>query len=207
MNPNEVPTKGNLMRAKSSLALSRQGYELMDKKKNILIRELSAHIESARRIQKEIDISYREAYAALRKANIQMGITQVAMIADTLPIDDSVSVKTRSVMGTEIPLVRDEAGEDMRPGYAFYRTRDSLDEARRAFCRVRSLTVELAQVECTARRLALGIQKTLKRANALQNITIPHAEELVRSISDALEEKEREEFTRLKVIKRRKNAQ
>ena len=39
MDPNEVPTKGNLIRARNSLALSRQGYELMDKKRNILIRE------------------------------------------------------------------------------------------------------------------------------------------------------------------------
>ena len=40
MDPNTFPTKGNLILAKNSLALSRQGYELMDKKRNILIREI-----------------------------------------------------------------------------------------------------------------------------------------------------------------------
>ena len=59
-------------------------------------------------------------------------------------------------------------------------------------------------VENSAYRLANSIKKTQKRANALKNITIPHYQELSKSISDALEEKEREEFTRLKVIKRNK---
>ena len=57
-------------------------------------------------------------------------------------------------------------------------------------------------VENAAYRLAINIKKTQKRANALKNITIPKYEELTKSISNALEEKEREEFTRLKVIKR-----
>lgn len=209
MNPNEVPTKGNLMRAKNALALSRQGYELMDKKRNILIRELSGHIEEARQIQGTIDQAYREAYAALQKASLQMGMGNVQLLARTIPLDTSVEIKTRSIMGTEIPLVRAGANAEgapgtLRPVYAFYRTRDSLDAARTAFERVKALTLRLAQVEITARRLAQNIQKTQKRANALKNITIPRTEELVRSITAALEEKEREEFTRLKVIKRQK---
>ena len=194
------------MRAKNSLALSRQGYELMDKKRNILIRELSSHIEEARRIQSSIDAAYREAYAALQKASVQMGMGSIQLIAKTIPLDDSVEIKTRSIMGTEIPLVRANASEHLKPVYAFYRTRDSLDAARQAFEKVKKLTLELSQVEITAHRLAENIQKTQKRANALKNITIPRSEELVRSISAALEEKEREEFTRLKVIKRQKEA-
>ena len=107
-------------------------------------------------------------------------------------------------MGTEIPLVRDESptSTDVKPAYAFYRSRDALDEARRMFLKVRSLTLSLAQYEITAHRLAADIQRTQKRANALKNITIPYYETLVKAISASLEEKEREEFTRMKVIKR-----
>lgn len=204
MDPNEVPTKGNLMRARNSLKLARQGYDLMDKKRNILIRELTAYTEEAREIQEVINETYRKAYASLQKANMQMGIENVQTIAETLPVDMSIEVKTRSVMGTEIPLVRYDAEQNLRPAYAFFRTRDSLDEARAAFARVKDLTVRLAQVETAAYRLAANIQKTQKRANALKNITIPHYEELAKTIGAALEEKEREEFTRLKVIKRMK---
>ena len=204
MDPNEVPTKGNLMRARNSLKLARQGYDLMDKKRNILIRELTAYTEEAREIQEVINETYRKAYASLQKANMQMGIENVQTIAETLPVDMSIEVKTRSVMGTEIPLVRYDAEQNLRPAYAFFRTRDSLDEARAAFARVKDLTVRLAQVETAAYRLAANIQKTQKRANALKNITIPYYEELAKTIGAALEEKEREEFTRLKVIKKQK---
>ena len=204
MDPNEVPTKGNLMRARNSLKLAQQGYDLMDKKRNILIRELTVYTEEAREIQGVIDETYRKAYASLQKANMQMGIENVQMIAETLPVDMSIEVKTRSVMGTEIPLVRYDKEQNLRPAYAFFRTRDSLDEARAAFARVKDLTVRLAQVETAAYRLAANIQKTQKRANALKNITIPYYEELSKTIGAALEEKEREEFTRLKVIKKQK---
>lgn len=80
----------------------------------------------------------------------------------------------------------------------------SLDEACEKFQKVKELTIRLAQVETSAYRLAYNIKKTQKRANALQNITIPKYQSLVKSIQGALEEKEREEFTRLKVIKRMK---
>ena len=50
-------------------------------------------------------------------------------------------------------------------------------------------------------RLATAIKKAQRRANALQNILIPRYENMVKYIVDSLEEKEREEFSRLKVIK------
>lgn len=104
-------------------------------------------------------------------------------------------------MGVEIPLVEsDPSGQN--PTYAFYTTKESLDKARIAFEKVKALTIRLSMVENSAYRLAVAIKKTQKRANALKNITIPHYVQLSKDISDALEEKEREEFTRLKVIKR-----
>ena len=88
--------------------------------------------------------------------------------------------------------------------YAFSTTKESIDIAREAFRKVKDLTIKLSMVENAAYRLASNIKKTQKRANALQNITIPMYSNLVYSITNALEEKEREEFTRLKVIKRMK---
>ena len=81
----------------------------------------------------------------------------------------------------------------------------SVDAARESFLKVKELTVRLSMVENSAYRLAMNIRKTQKRANALKNITIPSYTILVKDISNALEEKEREEFTRLKVIKRNMN--
>ncbi len=200
MNPNTFPTKGNLILAKNSLALASQGYELMDKKRNILLRELMALIDQAREIQSEIDTTYTEAYKALQLANIQLGIHFVEEMAASVPVENSIRIKTRSIMGTEIPLVQHEP-EPMKLSYDYYSTRESLDEARLHFERVKDLTIKLSMIENSAYRLAASIRKTQKRANALKNITIPTYQALVADITNALEEKDREEFTRLKVIK------
>ncbi len=203
MNLNTFPTKGNLIIMKNSLRLAKQGYELMDKKRNILISELTSLIDEAKDIQSEIDMTFTRAYQALQEANIEMGIDYVQEIAEAMSIEDSIVIKTRSVMGTEIPLAQMNNAE-LKPTFAYYSTRDSLDEARVAFDKVKKLTVRLSSVENSAYRLATNIKKTQKRANALQNITIPNYTRLCTDIQAALEEKEREEFTRLKIIKRNK---
>lgn len=201
MDPNTFPTKGNLILAKNSLSLARMGYDLMDKKRNILIREMMDLIDQAKDIQSQIDVTFREAYAALQIANMESGINYIQSISYTVPEEESIRIKTRSIMGVEIPLVEsDPSGQN--PTYAFYTTKESLDKARIAFEKVKDLTIRLSMIENSAYRLAVAIKKTQKRANALKNITIPHYVQLSKDISDALEEKEREEFTRLKVIKR-----
>ena len=201
MNPNTFPTKGNLILAKNSLALARQGYELMDKKRNILIREMMDLIGKAADIQGQIDITFRTAYAALQKANIELGIHFVEEVSHAVPVENSIRIKTRSIMGTEIPLV-EFSEQPSTPTYAYYSTSQALDEAKAAFDKVKQLTIRLSMIENSAYRLATNIKKTQKRANALKNITIPTYEALTKSIQNALEEKEREEFTRLKVIKK-----
>ena len=185
MDPNTFPTKGNLIAAKNSLGLAYMGYGLMDKKRNILIRELMELIDEAKGIQSEIDSTFREAYAALQKANIELGINYVQEIGASVPIDDRVKIKARSIMGTEIPLVQHES-RPLALTYGFYNTTESLDEARYHFEKVKELTIKLSMVENSAYRLANSIKKTQKRANALKNITIPHYEDLSKSISNAL---------------------
>lgn len=204
MDTTAFPTKGNLILAKNSLTLSRQGYELMDRKRNILIRELMQLIDQAKDIQSQIDSTFTQAYRALQKANMEIGISNIQTISFTVPEETSIRIKTRSIMGTEIPLVEYDKDESNRPTYSFYSTKESLDQARCEFLKVKELTIRLSMVENSAYRLAANIKKTQKRANALKNITIPHYEALVKDISNALEEKEREEFTRLKIIKRMK---
>ena len=98
-------TKGNLMAAKNTLRLSKQGYEMLDKKRNILIREMMSLIEEAKTVEKSIKDTFSRAYHALENANIIMGINNVNYYAHTSIIDNSVSINLRSVMGVEIPVV------------------------------------------------------------------------------------------------------
>ncbi len=198
-----VPTKGNLMTFKKSLSLARTGYELLDKKRNILVREMMTLIDRAAEIQDKIDVTYSKAYLALQKANITLGY--IDDLAKTIPIDNSLKLSYRSVMGVEIPIVTiDETAQEQGIFYALGSTNATFDEAYMCFREVKKLTADLAEVENSVYRLADAIKKTQKRANALKNIMIPRFEETVKFIADALEEKDREEFSRLKVIKAQK---
>ena len=196
-----LPTKGNLMAAKRSRALAKTGYELMDRKRNILVREMMTLMEDASRIQREIDQVFQSAYIALAKANIELGLCD--RISEGVEPDHSLDIRWRSVMGVELPHIPDNT-PPLSPTYGFAYTSPAFDQAYIQFAKVKDLTRRMAEVETSIYRLAEAIKKSQKRANALKNITIPHYMQLSKDISDALEEKEREEFTRLKVIKQRK---
>ena len=204
MEERVFPTKGNLLNTQKSLALAQVGYELLDKKRNILIRELMELIETADSIQRDILETYKTAYSALERANIDIGINNVMEVAGSVPPEEGIKVQTRSIMGVEIPRIKFDE-KKLKPTYSFYGSTEALDTAKVAFEKVKELSLRLAEIENSAYRLAHNVKKTQKRANALQNITIPRYEDLTKTISNALEEKEREEFTRLKVIKRRMN--
>lgn len=198
-----VPTKGNLMNTKKSLSLAKNGYELLDKKRNILIREMMTLIEHANAIQQKIDTAYEEAYIALQTANVTNGFCED--ISNSIPVEDTLELDSRSVMGVEIPIL--SVGERPQHDFLHYglrNTNSAVDKVYMKFSEVKYLTVELAEIENSVYRLADAIKKTQKRANALKNIMIPKFEETVKFITDALDEKDREEFSRLKVIKKKK---
>ena len=194
-----VPTKGNLLATKKSLELSRTGFELLDRKRNILIREMMALIDDAKAIRGEIEETYKEAYLALQNANITLGICENA--AKAVPVETGVHITYRSVMGVEIPKVKLHPNP-IKPYYGFQSTNAALDNAYVQFQKVKQLTATLAEIENSVYRLANAIKKTQKRANALKNIIIPRFEADSKFIADALEEKEREDFSRLKIIKK-----
>ena len=197
-----APTKGNLNAAKRSRALADDGYELMDRKRNILIREIMELMDEAEDLQERIDSTFSEAYASMRLAEISMGGSAQSG-ANAVPIDDSFSIRFRSVMGVELPVVSAEPEEPSGPPYGLAFTSSDLDDAYFKFAEVKELIRELAETENCIYRLAYAIKKAQKRANALQNIVIPGLDSEIARISDALEEKEREEFVRLKVVKAR----
>ncbi|MCI2057838.1 MAG: V-type ATP synthase subunit D [Oscillibacter sp.] len=194
-----LPTKGNLMAARRGMALARTGYELMDRKRNILIREMMAMMEDAKLVQSQIDAVFSEAYASLQTANTRNGMCD--RIAESVDVDDSLVIQYRSIMGVELPHIIGVSPAP-RPEYGFSAVSSAVDDCYIKFHRVKDLIRELAEVEISIYRLADAIRKTQKRANALQNVVIPDYEKTIRSITEALEEKEREEFSRLKVIKR-----
>ena len=196
-----VPTKGNLIAMKKSLQLANLGYNLMDQKRNVLIKEMMTLLDDVKLIRDQITSSYQEAYDALQEANISMGL--ITDIVNSTPEDYGISIAYRSVMGVEIPKIAYDK-QPLKMTYDIERSNSKVDYAYNCFYNVKQLTVLLAEVENSVYRLANTIRKTQKRANALRNISIPRFESTIKDISEALEEKEREEFTRQKVIKEMK---
>ncbi len=203
MDINIAPTKANLMSAKGTLDFSKKGYELLDQKRNVLIREMMSLLDKAKDVQSRINLTFREAYDALKTANLTMGISSLVDIADSVPEGSEIEILHKSVMGVEIPKLKYEV-KSAEPFYSFYQTNASMDVAFKRFWEVKYLVLELAEVENSVYKLAIEIKRTQKRANALENIQIPRYQEIVKYIQDALDEKDREDFFRLKVVKKKR---
>ena len=197
-----APTKSNLFKAKSSLELCEKGYELLDKKRTVLIKEMFVFVEKARNVHNEIYKVISEGYAALQKANITLGVKNVEDMSYGIPNDEHFEILLRSVMGVDIPSLKYDKN-DVQPATGFYNTNDAFDGARKKFEEVKFKIYELAELENSIFKLAKGIEKTQKRTNALEYIRIPQFKEEVKFIQEELEEKEREDFFRLKRLKGR----
>lgn len=197
-----APTKSTLMSAKSSLDFSEKGFELLDKKRNVLIREMMSYVTKARYLEHEMNITFSKAYKALEFANINSGIANTENIAMSVGQAKDYEILFKSVMGVEVPKIVFQR-KDIEVKYGIYRGSATIDEVMKEFNNVKYLTYELAEVENAVYRLAMEVKKTQKRANALQNIQIPKFKEIVKYVTEVLEEKEREDFFRLKVVKKK----
>ena len=201
MAQNVTPTKSNLMATQKSLALAKMGYNLLDKKRNVLIKEMMGLLYDVKLIRDQITDKYNLAYHALQEANISLGI--ISDIVEDVPVDYGIHVKYRSVMGVELPRIEYEESK-LNLGYGFEQANSKVDYAYKCFSDVKELTVKLAEIENSVYRLANAIRQTSTRSNALKNISIPQFEKTVKMISESLEEKERESFSVQKVIKSQK---
>ena len=191
-------TKGNLIKAKQSLRQAQLGYELMDRKRNILIREMVTLTDKAKSLSGSLEQTFADAYSALQNANITDGVVKEKSLG--MPVDRTVTLSHRSVMGIELPTVN---GGDINPVFCYSAadTDSSFDKAYVSFLKAKRTGLMLAEIENSVYRLSVAIRKSQKRANALKNILIPKYKDQVKFITEALEEKEREEFSRQKIIK------
>lgn len=200
---NLTPTKSNLMKAKSLLDFSKQGYVLLDKKRTVLIREIMMMIDEVDALQVQIDEVFREVYIALEHANVTIGSDTMEELSYSVPYASTFEKLGRSIMNVEIPLIRYEA-EKIKPHYGFFRTNSAVDLVLVQMNEAQKLIFRMAEVENAVYRLALEIRSTNKRANALEKIQIPKYETLVSWILESLEEREREDFFRMKRFKGKK---
>lgn len=200
MNSSTLPTKNNLMRLKDNLRLSKQGRDLLEKKKIILNMEKIKYVKKAKDKKEELDIALQKAYQSYIQAVIETGVDNLIDISNGMSFDDVLDIKYKTIMGVEIPSIVYESKKAML-NYSLYDTTSSVDKTIIDFNKVKDLIIEYAELSNTIIRLEKSIEKVSKRSNALGDMIIPQTEKNISEIQDILEEREREEFTRLKVIK------
>jgi len=197
---NVAPTRMNLIRIKKELRFAREGYEILDRKREVLTTELVRVAHEADVLQKEVWKLLETAYSALEQARLTMGSDHVewAALAASKTVD--VHLKLRGIMGVAVPVI-EARGDLPKMLYSLSGTNASLDEAAAAFREVVLKTPQLSMLVTTVWRLAGELRKTQRRVNALQHIFIPQYEETIAFIVSSLEEREREETFRLKWLK------
>ena len=199
-NVNIAPTRSNLIRVKKDLRFAREGYEILDRKREALTSELVSVAKEADTVQKEVWALLATAYEAMEKARLVMGSDHVEWAALAVNKTVDVHLKLRGIMGVAIPSI-EARGEPPKLLYSPGDTAAVLDEASTAFREVLLRIPQLAMLTATVWRLANELRKTQRRVNALQHIFIPAYETTVAFIVSSLEEREREETFRLKWLK------
>jgi V/A-type H+/Na+-transporting ATPase subunit D len=197
---NVAPTRSNLIRLKKELRFAREGYEILDRKREALTGELVRVAKEADAVQKEVWALLETAYNAMQNARLVMGSDHVEWAALAVNKTVDVHLKLRGIMGVAIPSI-EARGEPPKLLYSPGDTAAVLDEASAAFREVLLRVPQLAMLTATVWRLANELRKTQRRVNALQYIFIPGYEATVAFIISSLEEREREETFRLKWLK------
>lgn len=199
---NIAPTKSNLLSLRRQLAFAGEGYDLLEQKRQILVFELMRRLERAREVQRRLAGALEGARQALREALLDAGSDALDGAALGVGLDAQVSRTERRLMGLSLPGVTAQAGP---PDAAFgvTGTPARADEARRRFGALLPLVGERAELENAVVRLARELRRTQRRCNALSKTFIPNYRQTIAYVVGTLEERERESFVILKMIRDR----
>jgi V/A-type H+-transporting ATPase subunit D len=198
---NIAPTRSNLLRLKQDLRFAREGYEILNRKREVLTSELMRVAHDAEIVQQEVDRLLTKAYHALDVSQMTAGQERVEWAALAANKTMEVQLKYRGIMGVAIPLI-DARGAPPEIPYSLSDTNVALDETYAAFREALACIPEISRLTATVWRLAGELRKTQRRVNALQYVFIPDYEETIRFIEGSLEERDREDTFRLKLLKK-----
>jgi V/A-type H+-transporting ATPase subunit D len=190
-----VPTKTNLLRLKRDLSFAREGYELLEQKRQILVMELMALMDKTAVAQGFLEKELAAAYRALQNAVLADGKSAVAAVAPAVNFTPELTITSRRVMGVHLTV------EDKAPYFSPGETSFWMDESIARFKKVLEALGVLVELRVSLLRLAYEVRKTVRRVNALEKIAIPNYEETIKYIQDTLEEAERGMFATLKLVK------
>ena len=198
-----APTKANLMKAKTQLDLINEGYDILDKKRKALIGQYNAKINQRNELNNIVNSSIKDVKKNIKKAIVTTGEDRLKSIALSVPIDNSISLKEKKFMQTRIFEINfDEKKLDL--SYSLNLTNSLFDEALISLNNLKEKVYKLAELDTTIKNLDTEIKKTSKKVNSLEKVQIPNYQSIIKSISSQIEEREREEFSKTKMVKDKK---
>jgi len=197
------PTRMELLKLKDREKLAVKGHSLLKEKRDALIKEFFDILDRVKGSRGKVEETLKSAFENLTAAQVVMGDLAVQKAALSVKESVDVDIDSRSVMGVVVPVMDSKMEERtlVDRGYSFADTSVKLDEASKNFEESLALIIELGEIEKTIYLLAAEIESTKRRVNALEHIMIPRLQNTVKSIEMRLQEMERENFVRLKMIK------
>ena len=203
MNINIAPTKSNLLITKEQLAVSTNGYELLEEKREILVRELMRLVEQVKMLEDEIQQAIDLAYPAFKRMLMIDGADQVERIAHAIHYDFDMIEKVVVVGGMQFETIEVELPKK-ELFYSALGTYANTDDVIVKFFNLLTLLTQMASIRTIVWRLAEEVKRTQRRVNALDKMIIPQATETIKYIESVLEERERENVFVLKALKKKK---
>lgn len=196
-----APSKMNLIKFKRTLAFLRRAHDLLEEKRDILLLEVNRRIGEAAKLREELNRTLNEAYRLLDSAAAAVGSREIATAASIPAVSFELEAARRKVMG--VPVFG-FAIKDIKRSltYGFSKPTILLDEAFQKFNQALLVAVRVAELENTLVSLVEEVKRTQRRINALEQFLIPKYSATVSMISNILEERDREEFVRVKKVKR-----
>jgi V/A-type H+-transporting ATPase subunit D len=200
---NVAPTKSNLLREKETLALAEEGYELLERKREILMLELMKRIDEVRVLERELRKKAGTAYPVLRRMLLAAGRGNARELAAGVTADFAVRERRVQVSGISMPALEAVAPERVLQS-SFMNSFADADETAAEFAALLELIASLAGSRAIVWRLAKEVKRTQRRVNALEKMVIPESRAAKAFIEASLEEREREAVFSTKLLKARK---
>ena len=196
------PTRLEYLRAKKRIKIAQKGLKLLKLKRQALILEFFNISKSSAKLRGELNSELIKGYQSIRMAEMLDGEMRLENEAMKIPQLKKLLITPKNVMGVKIPRLEGGTREQSLTEYLL-EIPVSISEAMKAFQEVHKIVLDVAEKETTLRKLLNEIEKTKRKANAVENVFIPRLEEAVKFILFRLGEIERETFVMLKSVKRK----
>ncbi|MCY3975789.1 MAG: V-type ATP synthase subunit D [Thaumarchaeota archaeon] len=194
-------TKIELLKYKRSSQIATMVQKILDDKRKVLLKNIEEMITEATHARNDIWEPLRSIYESVNDAYISLGTNTVDSIAKSTPAVMEVDVNVKRIVDVVIPTLQVLEKDHKLTPYGFIDTNTSVDLATKKIKNLLPNICKAAEYENSILSLAKALEKTQKLLNALENIIIPQYNQKIRFILSTLEEREREEFARLKKVK------